>query len=380
MNEEALDNPELENTEPEVESDDFATMSDDEFSNLEFGAGSENDRDVYSDDGSGTSVDNLEETLDEEADSQEEEDETTEETEENDVLEGGDQKSEEVDSADDDLDEDDEIDSRLKELFSPFKANGKEMQIDNVGDARTLMQKGADYEKKMSALKPHRKILRMLQNNDLLDEDKLNRLIDLDKKDPNAITHLVKESGINPLTIDTEDPSSYKPSSHNVTDEEVQLADTFDEIRETSSFSKTLDIINNDLDAHSKSVLLKNPNDIKAINAQVANGTYEHVMNIVDRERTLGRLDGMADLEAYIYVGQKLQETSDSGNANRVTQDSNDVKATAAKEKEDKRKARMRSAAIPKKSISKKQSSKDYDPLAMSDEEFEKLDAKGIFD
>ena len=31
---------------------------------------------------------------------------------------------------------------QLKELFTPFKANGREMSIDNIEDARTLMQMG----------------------------------------------------------------------------------------------------------------------------------------------------------------------------------------------------------------------------------------------
>ena len=102
-------------------------------------------------------------------------------------------------------------------------------------------------------------------------------------------------------------------------------------------------------------------------------------MNIVEQERMLGRLGGMADLEAYIHVGQKLQEQGDSGNANRATSDSNDIKANAAKKKEEKRKARKRSATTPKKSISKKERAEEFDPLNMSDEDFEKLDAKGLF-
>ena len=38
---------------------------------------------------------------------------------------------------------------QLKALFSPFKANGREMQVSSVEDIRTLMQMGANYNKKM---------------------------------------------------------------------------------------------------------------------------------------------------------------------------------------------------------------------------------------
>src|SRR5690606_38757650 len=90
----------------------------------------------------------------------------------------------------------------VDKLFAPFKANGKEMVVDNVDDAVALMQMGANYNKKMAALKPNLKLLKLLENNNLLSEEKIGFLIDLDKKNPAAIGKLLKDSGIDPLDVD----------------------------------------------------------------------------------------------------------------------------------------------------------------------------------
>ena len=84
------------------------------------------------------------------------------------------------------------------------------------------MQMGANYNKKMAALKPNLKLLKLLENNGLLSEEKLSFLIDLDKKNPDAITKLVKDSGLDPLEMDVS-KSDYKPNTYTVHDREVEL-------------------------------------------------------------------------------------------------------------------------------------------------------------
>ena len=91
-----------------------------------------------------------------------------------------------------------------EKIMTPFKANGKLISLESPDEAVRLMQMGANYTKKLQALQPQLRMLRMLENNGLLDEQKLSYLIDLDKKNPSAITKLVKESGIDPIDIDIE--------------------------------------------------------------------------------------------------------------------------------------------------------------------------------
>ena len=91
-----------------------------------------------------------------------------------------------------------------KKVMAPFKANGKMITLRSPEEAIQLMQQGANFTKKMQAIAPHRKLLIMLENNGLLDESKINYLIDLDKKNPEAIKKLVKDAGIDPKDIDTQ--------------------------------------------------------------------------------------------------------------------------------------------------------------------------------
>ena len=79
-----------------------------------------------------------------------------------------------------------------KEVMTPFKANGKLIELRNPAEAVQLMQMGANYTRKMQAIQQHRKVLTMLENNGLLDEGKLSFLIDIEKKNPDAIQKLVK--------------------------------------------------------------------------------------------------------------------------------------------------------------------------------------------
>lgn len=254
-----------------------------------------------------------------------------------------------------------------EEIFKPFKANGREMTVDSIEDVRQLMQMGANYNKKMAALKPNLKLLKMLENNGLLDESKLSYLIDLDKKNPDAVKKLVKETGIDPLDIDINAETSYKPNTYNVNDKELELDAVLSEIRETDSFNTTIDVIGNKWDEASKLVLLDNPNLIKIINNHVSNGVYQNITNEVERLRVLGKLDGLSDIDAYKAVGDALYARKPSAN---------NIKATTSKatntNKDDPRLKEKRKAASTIKSVAGNVKP-DFNPLAMSDEEFEKI-------
>ena len=60
-------------------------------------------------------------------------------------------------------------------IMAPFKANGKMIELRSPEEAVSLMQMGANYTRKMQELQPHRKTLLMLQDNNLLDAEKLRR-------------------------------------------------------------------------------------------------------------------------------------------------------------------------------------------------------------
>ena len=197
-----------------------------------------------------------------------------------------------------------------EQIMAPFKANGKTMQVKSVDEAIQLMQMGANYTRKMQELQPHRKTLLMLENNGLLDEGKLSFLIDLDKKNPEAIKKLLQDANINPLDVDMDEESTYQEGNHKVSDEEAQFRLVLDELYSNPVGRETLQTINSTWDQASKEVLWKQPEVMNTINAQRENGVYARITAEIDRRRTLGQIQvGVPFLEAYRVVGDELHRS-----------------------------------------------------------------------
>lgn len=268
--------------------------------------------------------------------------------------------------------------AEYEKVMAPFQANGMEMKPKNVDDIVRLMQMGANYHKKMLGLKPSMKILKLLENNDLLDMDKLNYLIDLNSKDPAAITKLLKESGMDPLDIDTKSDTNYTPTSRKVSDTEIDLDSVLESIKDTPTYNKTLTIVTKEWDTNSRTAVANAPHTLATLNQHVADGTYEKVMGAVQYERSLGKLQGISDLDAYKSMGDQLWNQGTIGpNANQ-TGTTPQAKPTPVKPKTStvtnaQRKAQKK-AASPTGNRGKSVAAPNFNPLTMSDEEIEKFD------
>ena len=258
-------------------------------------------------------------------------------------------------------------------ILAPFRANGKEIKVESVDDAVTLMKMGANYNKKMAALKPNLRLLKMLENNGLLDESKLSYLIDLDKKNPEAIGKLVKDSGLDPLSIDTTDESSYTPKTYTVDDNQLALDGVLEEIRETPSYQTTLNVIGNKWDVASRQIIVANPAIIQVLNDQVASGIYDQITAVVDRERMLGRLQGLSDLEAYRSVGDALHASGAFQSKPTAPEVIVPPKPTASAVTAPERDSRRRAASTTTGKPRANNAPTDFNPLAMSDDEFDKI-------
>lgn len=264
--------------------------------------------------------------------------------------------------------------AEYEKVLAPFRANGKDIKVDSIDDAISLMMMGANYNKKMAGLKPVMKLVKMLENNGLTDETQLSYLIDLSKKNPEAIRKLVKDSGIDPLEIDTENPTEYRPNTYTVNDNEVELDAVLDEIRDSTSFKDTIEIISNKMDDSSKKVLLATPSLIKTINEHVAAGIYAKISSVIESERMLGRLTGLSDLEAYKQVGDAIQARGGFGVAPNTQSTANVTRQPIVntQQPDPKLKDRKKAASVSR-TITPSGTSTDFNPLSLSDEEFEKL-------
>ena len=294
------------------------------------------------------------ETLEEDLVTESEETDATNEVEEPETTETG-----EVD-----------FEAAYKRITSPFKASKRMMQVNNVDDAIALMQKGADYHNKMKTLSPHLKMVSMLEKEGLLDQAKLNNLIDISKKDPKAIAQLIKDSGIDPLDIDTNEEVGYKPNNYGVSDKEFKINQAIDDIRGTASFDKTINILAKEWDNESKNLISDNPEIISIINDHVFNGVYDKVQSVVDTERALGRLN-VPDVEAYRQVAEHLQQQGSIIPNGQVAPPKASLPKTKAKDAAEIQQKRKAAAATKKTTSKAKSGPKSY--LNMTDEEFMKL-------
>ena len=272
--------------------------------------------------------------------------------------------------------------AEYERLMAPFNANGIEMKPKSIEDVVRLMQMGANYHKKMAGLKPSMKVLKLLEKNDLLDQDKLNFLIDLNSKNPAAITKLLKESGMDPLDINVQEETGYQPTPRNVSDTEIDLDSVLDAIKDTPTYSKTLNVITKVWDDASRSVVAGMPNIISVINGHIADGTYDKVMGAVVYERSLGNLQGVSDLEAYKQTGDKLQALGQLGSPQATHNSGVPARVTPVKPKVNSKDENVRQAqkkaASPTQNVGKAAAT-TFNPLEMSDEDIEKFDESKLF-
>lgn len=351
------------------------------------------DEDLVNFDPSSLEETNIDESVEEDLDTEEtnegeekeeqeqEENQEKEQTEEADEAESDakdtEEESEETESTEETLD----YKALYDKLTAPFKANGREVQIKSVDDAIALMQMGANYNKKMAALKPNLRLMKMLESNGLLDESKLSFLIDLDKKNPEAISKLVKDSGVDPLEIDTGKAGDYRPSSYKVDDREIELDQVLDSIQDTPTYSRTLDIVSNKWDGQSKQVIANSPQLLRVINSHVQTGIYDLISKEIESERMFGRLDGLSDIEAYRQVGDAIQARGGFNHLStqmKTPQPQRVVTPNPRKEDDSKLREKKRAASSTKASPSTTKKS-EYDPLSMSDEEFSKMSSTNFF-
>lgn len=258
-----------------------------------------------------------------------------------------------------------------KKLVGPIKANGKTIEVRTADEALNLMKQGANYTKKMQAIQPHRKVLMMLENNGLLDEGKLSYLIDLDKKNPDAIKKLLQDSGIDPLDINTDEEDTYVQGNHRVSDEEEGFVTQLEDLKSTPEGTETIRTINT-WDQASKEVLWKNPELMSTIHEQRSNGVYDLINSELERRSALGLIPTQVSfLQAYKVIGDELQA---KGAFNQIAASNGSgsapvIRRAASTAKPALKNGDRASAAAPTRS-SAKVTKPFINPLAMSDEEF----------
>lgn len=280
----------------------------------------------------------------------------------------------------------------FEKITAPFKASGRQMQVKTSEEAIALMQRGADYTKKMQSLKPSLKLMKMLENNGLLDETKLSHFIDLDKKDPAAIAKFLKDKQIDPLDLDMSEETQYKPTNHAVSDDQMRFNEVLEDVQSTPFGKETVQIIDKQWDKVSQGRVFKEPKILELINTHRETGIYDQVISEVDRLKLLNVISEDAIfLDAYKTVADELHKHGRLlANGVPTNQKKQEAKPATlpvqVKPAETTRQPIETRAAKPKPAAVNGEAAKaagttrttpaklapDFNPLAMSDEEFEK--------
>lgn len=200
--------------------------------------------------------------------------------------------------------------AEYERLLSPIKANGKEIKLDSIDEVITMVQLGANYTKKMQAIRPGLKLIKMLENNNLLDEGKLSHLIDISKGDKNAISKFLKDASIDPMDIDPDTGVGYRPGNHKISDADMNWETALSDAQITEAGQQVIVDIHKDYDDQSKAALYKEPDHLRILISHKELGIYDQIVREVEKHRSLGTpgIAGEPYLKAYNLIGNDLKE------------------------------------------------------------------------
>lgn len=264
-------------------------------------------------------------------------------------------------------------------VTAKFNASGKEFQVDNADDVISLMQKGIDYNIKMSTLKPALKMVKALEAHGITQED-LGLLIDIHNRKPEAIASLVKQADIDLYSVDEESVDRYAPTDAQITDEEYEFQNVISSISASPRYADVMQFVANSTVADKQEVYSQ-PQILKSLVEHAHLGIFDKVMAEVDRLQVLGRLpQGMTPLQAYYSIGSQMfgGEPTPSQERPQVNQQVQQAIAKPVQRpvQQPQSNAARRAAAAPSNAAKPgtKPKPTPHDLFTMSDEEFSKID------
>ena len=264
-------------------------------------------------------------------------------------------------------------------VTAKFNASGKEFQVDNADDVISLMQKGIDYNIKMSTLKPALKMVKALEAHGITQED-IGLLIDIHNRKPEAIASLVKQADIDLYSVDEDSVDRYAPTDAQITDEEYEFQNVISSISASPRYADVMQFVANSSVADKQEVYSQ-PQILKSLVDHAQLGIFDKVMAEVDKLQVLGRLpQGMTPLQAYHAIGSQMfgGEPTPSQEQPRVNPQVQQPipKPVQRPVQQPQSNTARRAAAAPSNAAKPgaKPKPSAHDLFTMSDEEFSKID------
>ena len=250
-------------------------------------------------------------------------------------------------------------------ITKPLKYKGREITVSSEDEAITLMQKGLDYEFKMSKIKPYRKTIKLIEDSNITDED-IQALIDAKNGKKEALEYIANKYNL-PLTgsnksdedeldlfDDTKDDkqeSNYKPEVKQ--DSESDIEEYFKEYSSNhpKEAGKVIEIYNQ-LEPSFQLEVTYNTKVFDAFIKDIESGLFEQVLPEVVKAKALN--PSISWLQAYGGVVRNIFKPQEQ-------------KEPTSKTTKGKTKQRKATRNVD-----------DYDSVWENDKEFEKF-KQGLF-
>lgn len=193
-------------------------------------------------------------------------------------------------------------------LTKPFKASGREVVFKDPQDILRLMQQGFDYQKKMAGFKPQKRIIKTLEQHGLLDEAKLNQLIELSQGKPEAVAQFLKDRNIDTFELPDVEEKPHQYGNYMVNEQQVEFEEKVNELRGTQYGNAVLNFVNS-LPDQDFTTVFNNQKILDDLTFHAQSGLLDDALNQLAADRAVGKVPSdMTPLDAYNAISGYLYQ------------------------------------------------------------------------
>lgn len=193
-------------------------------------------------------------------------------------------------------------------LTKPFKASGREVVFKDPQDILRLMQQGFDYQKKMAGFKPQKRIIKTLEQHGLLDEAKLNQLIELSQGKPEAVAQFLKDRNIDTYELPDVEEKPHQYGNYMVEDRRIDFEEKVNELRGSQYGNAVLSFVNS-LPDEDFATIFSNQSILDDLTFHAQSGLLDDALNQLAADRAVGKVPSdMSALDAYNAISGYLYQ------------------------------------------------------------------------
>jgi len=245
--------------------------------------------------------------------------------------------------------------------LKPLKANGLEMEINDIEELYALASQGMNYTQKTQKLAPRLKDVSAMDQNGITSTD-IALLIDAKNGDKEAIAKLLQTSGVDALDIEETDAEKYQAKEYGASEHQQDLMNVVSNISQDPEYTTTENIVDQQWDDSSRDMIREDPRLLQALHTHVKDGTYAKV---APEAAKIAAMDGYkkSQIEYYEMAGKSMFEREQAQET---------VKQQTVTQETKQRNTKRKDAALPKGKSTSSVTNNEPDFINMPDDEYMK--------